>query len=85
MVGVLMLISIFVVVIAVIAIGLFSSSPPDKNPAVNLQITNESKLVKLYHAGGDSLQQDKIQIYVDGTLRTAQFMGFDPDNTWSAG
>ena len=85
MVGVLMLISIFVVVIAVIAIGLFSSSHPDKNLAVNLQITNESKLVKLYHAGGDSLQQDKIQIYVDGTLRTAQFMGFDPDNTWSAG
>ena len=56
-VGVLILISIFVVGIAVIAIGLFSSSPPDKNPAVNLQITNESKLVKLYHAGGDSLHR----------------------------
>jgi PKD repeat protein len=83
MVGVLMLISIFVVVIAIIAVVLFSSPPPDKNPAVNLRITNESRLIKIYHAGGDPLLKDKIQIYVDGTLRA--FNGFGMDNTWSLG
>jgi hypothetical protein len=83
MVGVLMLISIFVVVTAIIAVVLFSSPPPDKNPAVNLRITNESRLIKIYHAGGDPLQKDKIQIYVDGTLRT--FNGFGTDNIWSLG
>ena len=83
MVGVLMLISILVVVIGIIAVVLFSTPPPDKNPAVNLRITNESRFIKLYHAGGDSLQNDKIQVYVDGTPRT--FNGFGTDDTWSLG
>ncbi len=77
-----MLIALFVVV-AVIAVILFSTPPPDKNPAVNLYVTNQSRLVKLYHAGGDSLQNDKMTIYVDGVART--FSGFGQDNTWSLG
>jgi PKD repeat protein len=83
MVGVLMLIAIFVAVIAIIAVVLFSSPPPDKNPAVNLRITNESGLIKLLHAGGDALENDKLRIYVDGTLRS--FDGFGPEGTWSTG
>jgi PKD repeat protein len=83
MVGVLMLIALFVVVVAVIAVILFSTPPPEKNPAVNLYVTNQSRLVKLYHAGGDPLQKDKITLLVDGTART--FDGFGEDNTWSVG
>jgi len=83
MVGVLMLISLFVVVIAIIAVILFTTPPPEKNPAVNLYVTNQSRVVKLYHAGGDPLQKDKLTIYVDGTPRT--FNGFGQDNIWSVG
>lgn len=78
-----MLILIFVVVTAIIGLVLFSSPPPDKNPAVNLRITNESRLIKIYHTGGDPLLKEKIQIYVDGTLRV--FNGFGMDNIWSLG
>jgi len=81
MVGVLMLIAIFVAAVAVIAVVLFGTTPPDQNPAVNLRITNESGLIKIYHAGGDVLMSDKLQIFVDGTL--SPFIGFGPEGTWS--
>lgn len=83
MVGVLMLIALFVVVIGIIAVVLFSSPPGDKKPAVNLRITNESRIITIAHAGGDALQTQNLQIYVDGTLRT--FTGFGTDDTWTTG
>jgi len=83
MVGVLMLIALFVVVIAVFAVTWFSNPPPEKSPAVNMQITNETRVIKINHAGGDPLYTDRLQIYVDGTLRT--FEGFGNDNIWMTG
>jgi len=83
MVGVLMLIALFVVVIAVVAVTWFSNPPPEKNPAVNLQITNETRLIRINHAGGDPLYTDRLTIYVDGVPRT--FEGFGNDNIWMTG
>jgi PKD repeat protein len=83
MIGVLMLISIFAVVAGVVAVMYFSSPLPDKSPAVNLMVSNQSRIINLVHAGGDALPADKLQIYVDGTLRP--FTGLGSDNTWSLG
>jgi PKD repeat protein len=83
MVGVLMLISIFVVAVGVLAVMFFSTSPQGSTPAVNIIATNESRLIKLYHNGGDPLSSDNLQIFVDGTPRS--FNGIGPDKTWTVG
>ncbi len=83
MVGVLMLISIFVVAAGVLAVMYFSTPLPGKSPAVNLIATNQSRIINLYHAGGDALSGDRLQILVDGTVRP--FTGLGSDNTWSLG
>jgi PKD repeat protein len=83
MIGVLMLISIFAIAAGVLAVMYFSTPPPDSTPAVKVIAANETRLIKLYHVGGDALQGDKLQIFVDGTVRP--FTGIGSDNTWSLG
>jgi len=83
MVGVLMLISIFVVAAGVLAVMYFSTTPPDKIPAVNVVATNQSRTISLYHAGGDALLGNRLQILVDGTAEP--FTGLGSDNTWTLG
>jgi PKD repeat protein len=78
-----MLISIFVVAVGVLAVTYFSTPHPDKIPAVDVIATNQSRLINLYHAGGDALSADRLQILVDGTVRP--FTGFGSDNNWSLG
>jgi PKD repeat protein len=87
MVGVLMLIAIFVVAVGVIAVILFSQPPAEKAPAVVLRISNESRLIKLYHDSGDKLPMNDTQIYVyvDGVRAPATFNGVGPNNTWTVG
>jgi PKD repeat protein len=83
MIGVLMLVAIFVVAAGILAVAYFSAPPSEKTPAVNVVVSNETRLIRLYHAGGDALPKDDLLIYVDGT--PVQFEGFGPDGTWSVG
>jgi PKD repeat protein len=83
MIGVLMLVAIFVVAAGIIAVMYFSTPPSEKPPAVNVVVTNETRHINLYHAGGDALARNDLIFYVDGT--PVQFAGFDADGTWSAG
>jgi hypothetical protein len=83
MVGVLMLISIFVVAAGILAVFYFSTPPPSKSLAVNIIVTNASRSVMLYHGGGDTLSGNNLQIYVDGTLQS--FSGLGSDNIWTPG
>jgi PKD repeat protein len=83
MIGALMLITLFMAAAAILALTYFSTPPPDRIPAVNIIATNQTRLINLYHAGGDALSQDRLQILVDGTARP--FTGFGNDNNWSLG
>ncbi len=66
MVGVLMLISIFVVVIGVIAVGWFSQPAPQKIPAIAISITNQSKIISISHESGDFVPMNEIAVLVNG-------------------
>jgi PKD repeat protein len=83
MVGVLMLVAIFVVGAGILAVIYFSTPPTEKGPAANIVATNESRLIRISHMGGDTLSQDRLQIYVDGQLQT--FSGFNGNEPWSVG
>ncbi len=65
MVGVLMLIAIFVSVVAVIAVVLFSQPAPEKIPALTMIIKNESRVISLSHEAGDNLRFEQMTIRVD--------------------
>ena len=83
MIGVLMLVSIFVVAAGVLAVMYFSTPTPEKAPAVKMVVTNESRHIVLSHAGGDPLFENRTQIFVDNTLRT--FSGYSDNYMWSLG
>lgn len=84
MIGALVLMAIFAVGIAVIAVNLFSASQqPQTVPAVRLVITNTSNTISINHLGGDPIPLDQIGILVDGV--PADFSCAGCNGNWTIG
>ena len=77
------LIAILVVAVAVLAVVALSNPAPQKIPAVNLVISNESSTVSVYHGGGDPIPVSDFYLAVN-CIRVA-FAGAGSDNIWSVG
>ncbi|OPY38733.1 MAG: hypothetical protein A4E35_00517 [Methanoregula sp. PtaU1.Bin051] len=82
-IGSIVLITLFAVVCAILLMAMVSQPLPEKIPAVNAIVTNESKIIRLYHAGGDPLPVTGFYILIDGV--NAQFSGTGTDGVWSIG
>jgi FlaG/FlaF family flagellin (archaellin) len=82
-IGALILISVLVTAMALVAVAGFSRPAPDSVPAVNIVITNESRAISVYHAGGDPIPASEAQILVDGVA--SPFTGAGSDEIWSLG
>ncbi|MDO9324722.1 MAG: PKD domain-containing protein, partial [Methanoregula sp.] len=84
MIGVLMLISIFVVVIAIIAVGWFSQPAPQKIPAVNMKFMSEgNNIIKISHNGGDAIPKGQYKVLIDAHDATPYIQ--NPPLKWDMG
>lgn len=85
-VGALVLISVFVLAFAIIAVIILSQPQPGNIPAVNIRITSEGQIVKIFHDGGDSLTTGDYSIWVDGTdITPAMIKTGSTPNQWTIG
>ena len=73
-IGSVLLISIVVLAGAIVAVALFSQPQVQKIPALSALISNQSQMVFIKHAGGDSLQNGTYEILVDGTDVTSSIV-----------
>ena len=79
MMGSLVLIALFAAAVAIIAVVLFSQPPPEKIPAVSMEITNASKHIVISHDSGDAVNLSEMEVRVDDVpITSGTFTG-----TWS--
>jgi len=83
MVGALVLISIFVLAVAIIAVVFFSQPAPLKLPAVAVSITNHSKIIEISHNSGDSILMSEFAVLVDD--QPISYTCTDCGDSWSIG
>ena len=86
MVGALVLISIITVVIAIVAVGVFSKAPPTMIPTVDVQFTADSNAhtITIYHKGGDPIPNGQWQVLVNGTVFSNP-KNSNPLGSWTIG
>jgi FlaG/FlaF family flagellin (archaellin) len=86
LVGALVLISIIMVVIAIVAVGIFSKAPPAMIPAVDVQFTADSNAhtITIYHKGGDPIPKGQWQVLVNGTVFSNP-QNSNPSGSWTIG
>jgi PKD repeat protein len=82
-VGSLILISIFVLAFAILAMVLLSQPAPQKIPAIAISITNQSKIIRISHESGDSISMKEFKVLVDEVPET--FSCNDCGDSWSIG
>jgi PKD repeat protein len=82
-VGSLVLISIFVLAFAILAMVLLSQPAPQKIPAVAISITNQSKIIRITHESGDPVPMSEVKVLVDEVPLT--FTCNDCGDSWSIG
>lgn len=82
-IGTLILIALIAGALTIFGTVLLSQPAPDNVPAVTIVITNESRSVRLYHNGGNSVPTKDLAININGNL--VAFSGAGSDNTWSVG
>jgi PKD repeat protein len=82
-VGSLILISIFVLVFAVLAMVLLSQPTPQKIPAIAISITNQSKIIRISHESGDSISMNEVRVLVDEVPQS--FTCNNCGDSWSIG
>ncbi len=70
-IGAIMLVMIVVVAVSVIGVYLFSQPAPQKIPALNALIWNDSQYIYVKHEGGDPINVGEFEILVDGTDRSS--------------
>ena len=80
--GAVILIGVIVTVLALAGVMAFSQPQPQKIPALNARIWNDTSNIYIRHDGGDSLQSGELRILVDGSspvfnLTTAPAMPWD--------
>lgn len=84
--GALILISVVTVAVALIGVAVFSQSPPQKIPALNVDVTTIGNTLYVRHEGGDPLLKGEYQILVDGKNETANFLkAGGATGDWSVG
>ena len=81
-IGSLMVISIVVVAVSIIGVVLWSQPPPQKIPSLNAVITSQNCRILVKHDGGDNLDRQTFQIYVDGVNQTANFVKMGAPSSW---
>jgi hypothetical protein len=85
-VGSLILVGVVVMGMILVGMLLLGKSAPSKVPVLDVIISNRSKVIYLYHKGGDSLWQGQFQILVNGGDQTANFTIMSPGTfPWSVG
>ncbi|PKG32788.1 PKD domain-containing protein [Methanoregula sp.] len=86
-VGSILLISVVATAIAIIAVGVFSQPPPEKIPAVSMEMKTAGNTILITHVGGDPLPKSETRIIVDGNELTASFSRLDgaPWTDWLVG
>jgi hypothetical protein len=82
-IGSLMLISVVVVAVSIIGVALWSQPPPQKIPSLSAVITNQNCRIFVKHDGGDNLDRQTFQIFVDGVNQTANFVKRDAPGSWT--
>jgi hypothetical protein len=82
-IGSLMLISIIVVIASIIGVALWSQPPPQKIPSLSAIITSQNCRILVKHDGGDNLDRQTFQIFVDGVNQTANFVKRDAPVSWT--
>jgi hypothetical protein len=83
-IGSVLLISVVVLSVSIIGVFIFSQPPPDKIPALNAIIWNDTQKVYLRHDGGDVIYSGDITIYVNGTDKTSSFyLSTAPAQPWT--
>jgi len=81
--GPLILVAIFATALGIIGITYLSQPAPLKIPVADVAIFNESKMIRVYHAGGDPIPLSEFSLRVDDQNIT--FAGAGSDNIWSIG
>lgn len=85
MIGALMLISIFVVVVALVAVVLFSQPAPQKVPALNMKFISEGDhTIKIFHNGGDAIPTGHYKVFIDNNDATPYIQN-PPPGKWELG
>jgi FlaG/FlaF family flagellin (archaellin) len=84
-IGAIMLVSIVVLLIAVIAVFLYSQPTPHKIPNLNFMtgVSNSKTTLYLYHNGGDSLDVGEFSVLLDGVPKSYTVSG--GGSQWSLG
>ncbi len=83
MMGALVLISVIAAAIGIIGVGVLSQPPPQKIPAVSVDITAIGNIVYIRHEGGDPLTKNEFNIILDGIDKTASFSVLNGPASWS--
>jgi len=88
LVAVVLLIAMLAIGMGVVAVTLFSQSPPEELPQVDILITNTSTELLLEHRGGSPLRKETTGITFDDTaidLDAVTLRGGDGDWPWTVG
>ena len=86
-IGAILLISIVAIGISVVGLSVLSQPPPQKVPALGVEITAYDNAIQIRHEGGDPLYLDSSSIIVDGTDLKNAFLHLDGTSwsVWSVG
>jgi len=72
--GAILLISVVVLGLSVAGVAVLSTPPPQKTPAISVDITRIGGITYIRHEGGDTLQRSETRIVVNGTNKTDSFL-----------
>ncbi|MFA5414772.1 MAG: PKD domain-containing protein, partial [Methanoregula sp.] len=85
MVGALILISIFCVIIAIVAVSVLSTPPPEKIPTLNMKFVSEgTNTVKIFHEGGDAIPTGQYKVMIDN-IDVTPYIVNPPSDSWEIG
>ena len=80
----ILLISLVVVAVSLVAVLMFSQTPPEKIPNLNFMVgTDNTENLYLYHNGGDALKEGQFSVVVDGNILPHEIIG--GGDFWSLG
>ena len=86
-IGSIVLVALVVTAVSIMAVALWSEPAPEKIPSLDAGISKDTgnKMIRLYHAGGDSLNRENFYILVDGIDYTSRFTksGVSAWTTWA--
>lgn len=83
MMGALILMSVIAAAVGIVGVGILSQPPPQKIPAVSVDITAIGNIVYIRHEGGDPLPKNEFNIILDGVDKTDSFNILDGPAGWS--